>query len=41
MLSNKVVRMWHVDVAAVEKHIKPKFAPDGKSMVSLKKSQVF
>lgn len=39
MLSNKVVRMWHVDVAAVEKHIKPKFVPHVKSMVSVKKSQ--
>lgn len=33
--------MWHVDVAAVEKHIKPKFVPDGKTMVSPKKSQIF
>lgn len=41
MLSNKVIRMWHVDVAAAEKHMKPKFVPDGKGIVSLKKSQIF
>lgn len=29
-----MIIMWHVDVAAVEKHIKPIYVPDGKSMVS-------
>lgn len=36
-----MIRMWHVDVAAAEKHIKPKFVPDGRGIVSLKKSQIF
>lgn len=36
-----MIRMWHVDVAAAEKHIEPKFVPDGRGIVSLKKSQIF